>query len=56
MRRLGLVFGVVDLRISSQDGHIYFLEVNPQGQFLYLEVKTGLPIIRSLAGLSAGTD
>jgi hypothetical protein len=54
MRKLGLVFGVVDLRISAQDGQVYFLEVNPQGQFVYLEVKTGLPIVHSLAASLAG--
>lgn len=50
MQRLGLTFGVVDLRIGV-DGKIYFLEVNPQGQFAYLEFKTGAPIFASLAAL-----
>lgn len=50
---LGLAFGVIDLRVSASDGQVYFLEVNPQGQFAYLEIKTGLPITRSLAGLLA---
>jgi hypothetical protein len=50
MRRLGLVFGVIDLRVGT-DGEIYFLEVNPQGQFAYLEFKTGAPIFRSVADL-----
>lgn len=53
MQKLGLVFGVIDMRVSADDGQIYFLEVNPQGQFAYLEIKTGLPIFRSLAGLLA---
>jgi hypothetical protein len=50
MLRLGLVFGVIDLRVGT-DGEIYFLEVNPQGQFAYLEFKTGAPIFRSVADL-----
>jgi hypothetical protein len=52
MHNLGLAFGVVDLRVG-RDEQIYFLEVNPQGQFAYLEVKTDLPIFRSLAKLLA---
>ncbi|GAB3205722.1 hypothetical protein ACFXO9_25615 [Nocardia tengchongensis] len=50
MGALGLAFGVLDLRVGL-DGEFYFLEVNPQGQFAYLEIKTGLPIFRSLANL-----
>lgn len=50
MGALGLAFGVLDLRVGL-DGEFYFLEVNPQGQFAYLEIKTGLPIFESLANL-----
>jgi hypothetical protein len=53
MGKLGLAFGVIDLRVSAHDREIYFLEVNPQGQFAYLEIKTGLPIFQSLAALLA---
>ena len=53
MAALGLVFGVIDLRMSVRDREIYFLEVNPQGQFAYLEIKSGLPIMRGLAALLA---
>ncbi len=48
MGALGLVFGVLDIRLGL-DGEYYFLEVNPQGQFAYLEIKTGLPIFAGLA-------
>ncbi|MBF6170926.1 MvdC/MvdD family ATP grasp protein [Nocardia blacklockiae] len=48
MGALGLAFGVLDIRLGT-DGEYYFLEVNPQGQFAYLEIKTGLPIFESLA-------
>ncbi|MCU1646659.1 MAG: hypothetical protein JWN03_6934 [Nocardia sp.] len=50
MGALGLAFGVLDLRVGL-DGEFWFLEVNPQGQFAYLEIKTGLPIFESLANL-----
>ena len=50
MADLGLVFGVIDLRIGL-DGRCYFLEVNPQGQFAYLEIKTGLPMCAEVAAL-----
>ncbi|MFF0488225.1 hypothetical protein ACFYTQ_04300 [Nocardia sp. NPDC004068] len=55
MGALGLVFGVLDLRLG-RDGEYYFLEVNPQGQFAYLEIKTGLPIFASLANFLVGAD
>ncbi len=55
MGALGLSFGVLDLRLGA-DGEYYFLEVNPQGQFAYLEIKTGLPIFTSLANLLVHGD
>ncbi|GGL00299.1 hypothetical protein [Nocardia jinanensis] len=55
MGTLGLSFGVLDLRVGL-DGEYYFLEVNPQGQFAYLEIKTGLPIFTSLANLLTHGD
>ncbi|QIS04725.1 hypothetical protein F5X71_22480 [Nocardia brasiliensis] len=55
MGALGLSFGVLDIRLGL-DGEYYFLEVNPQGQFAYLEIKTGLPIFRSLANLLVDGD
>lgn len=50
MEALGLSFGTVDLKIT-QDNEYVFFEVNPQGQFLYIEMLTGLPITSSLADL-----
>lgn len=43
MDELGLVFGTIDLKLADSGEHV-FLEVNPQGQFLYIEILTGLPI------------
>ena len=41
--RLGLAAGVVDAKVG-QDGSPVFLEVNPQGQFLFLEGATGVDL------------
>lgn len=50
MAALGLTFATVDLKIDNT-GQIQFLELNPQGQFLYIEILTGLPICAALARL-----
>jgi glutathione synthase/RimK-type ligase-like ATP-grasp enzyme len=48
MEKMGLVFGTIDLKITSHGEHVFF-EINPQGQFLYVEILTKLPIVRALA-------
>jgi hypothetical protein len=48
MDELGLVFGAIDLKLAD-NGEPVFLEINPQGQFLYVEIRTGLPISDALA-------
>jgi len=54
MRRLGLVYGAIDMRLT-EDGRYVFLEINPAGQFLYIEQQTGQPITAALAArLAAG--
>lgn len=50
MAELGLIFATVDLKVDV-NGQLYFLELNPQGQFLYVEVLTGLPIAAAVARL-----
>jgi glutathione synthase/RimK-type ligase-like ATP-grasp enzyme len=45
---LGLSFAAIDL-ILSPDGEYFFLEVNPSGQWLWVEDKTGLPISDAVA-------
>ncbi|HKT48554.1 MAG TPA: hypothetical protein VJP87_13600 [Candidatus Acidoferrales bacterium] len=52
MDKLGLVFGTIDLKVTK-DGEYVFLEVNPQGQFLYIEMRTGLAISQALADFLA---
>jgi glutathione synthase/RimK-type ligase-like ATP-grasp enzyme len=47
-RRLGLVFGAIDMRLTP-GGDYVFLEINPAGQFMYIEAATGLPIARAMA-------
>ena len=50
MAALGLTFATVDLKVDDE-GQSHFLELNPQGQFLYIEILTGLPISAAVARL-----
>lgn len=47
-RRLGLVYGAIDVRLTPEGTYV-FLEVNPAGQWLFIEEKTGQPIAKALA-------
>lgn len=49
-RRLGLRYGTIDL-VLTPDGRYVFLEINSNGQFLWVETLTGLPITRAVADL-----
>jgi glutathione synthase/RimK-type ligase-like ATP-grasp enzyme len=55
MGRLGLLYGAVDLRLAP-NGDYVFLEVNPAGQWLFIEVVTGQPISAALAALLMNLD
>lgn len=48
MRRLGLVYGAIDMR-KTADGDYIFLEVNTAGQWLFVEYETGQPIAQAVA-------
>lgn len=48
--RLGLQYGAIDLLLDQQ-GDWHFLEINPNGQWLWLEMITGVPIAAALADL-----
>jgi len=48
MRRLGLEYGAIDLRLTP-NGEYVFLEINPAGQFLWIELATGQKIAEALA-------
>jgi len=41
--KLGLGFGAIDL-VWGQDGEYWFLEINPNGQWAWIENRTGQPI------------
>ncbi len=48
MQSLGLVYGAVDLR-RAPDGREVFLEINPAGEWLFVEERTRQPITKALA-------
>ena len=48
VRALNLRFGAIDL-VLTPDGQYYFLEINPNGQWLWLEDKLGFPITNDIA-------
>lgn len=48
--QLSLPFATIDMRIDDH-GEYHFLEANNAGQFLWIEVRTGLPISAALAEL-----
>jgi glutathione synthase/RimK-type ligase-like ATP-grasp enzyme len=48
MKRLGLDFGCIDL-VLTPEGQYVFLEVNPAGQWGWIESATGMPISESIA-------
>jgi glutathione synthase/RimK-type ligase-like ATP-grasp enzyme len=48
MRRLGLVYGAIDLRRTPAGEHV-FLEINTAGEFLFIEERTGQPITQAMA-------
>jgi glutathione synthase/RimK-type ligase-like ATP-grasp enzyme len=54
-RRLGLYYGAIDMRLTP-DGEYVFLEVNPAGQWLFVERLTGMPIGQAVADLLTGLE
>lgn len=52
LRRLGLRYGAIDVRRRTNGDHV-FLEVNPAGQWQFVEQRTGQPITEALASLLA---
>jgi hypothetical protein len=50
MKRLGLAYGAVDMR-RTPDGDYVFLEINPSGQWLFVEQGSGQGITAALARL-----
>ncbi len=54
-RQLGLDYGAIDMRRTAA-GEYIFLEVNPAGQWLFVEEHTGLPITQAMADYLAAFD
>jgi glutathione synthase/RimK-type ligase-like ATP-grasp enzyme len=52
VRALRLCFGAIDM-IMTPDGEYIFLEINPNGQWAWIEDLTGLPISNAIAELLA---
>jgi glutathione synthase/RimK-type ligase-like ATP-grasp enzyme len=48
MRRLGLLYGAADFRLTSE-GEYIFLEVNPGGQYLFVEFLAGVDLTERMA-------
>lgn len=53
--RLGLVYGAIDMRLTP-DGRYVFLEVNPAGQWRFMEQRTGVPMTETFARLLIDHD
>jgi glutathione synthase/RimK-type ligase-like ATP-grasp enzyme len=54
IRCLGLQYGAVDMR-QTPDGEIVFLEINPAGQWLFIEDRTRQPITKHDGATPRGT-
>ena len=55
MSRLRLKYGAIDLR-QSDDGREFFLEINPAGQWMFVEERTGQRITQAVAMLLASKE
>ena len=47
---LGLNFGAFDV-IQDDDDTLYFIELNPNGQWYWIEILTGMPMVRAMREL-----
>lgn len=50
VEQLGLSYGAIDM-VVTPDGRYVFLEINPNGQYLWIEETTGLPISDAICDL-----
>lgn len=55
MRRLGVAYGAVDLRLTP-DGRYVFLEINPGGEYLFASRRTGQPVPQAIAAALTRRD
>ena len=54
IRRLGLQFGALDFAVTSDNRYV-FLELNPNGQWAWIEQLTGAPISGAIVDLLSGS-
>lgn len=47
-RKLNLQFGAIDF-VETPTGEFIFLEINPNGQWAWIEEQTGMPISETIA-------
>jgi glutathione synthase/RimK-type ligase-like ATP-grasp enzyme len=52
---LGLHFGAIDL-VEDDSGDLWFLEINPNGQWAWIEERTGAPISEAIADSLVGNS
>lgn len=50
VQRLGLRYGAIDMVVTPDDRYV-FLEINPNGQYLFIELKTHQPISDAICDL-----
>ncbi|SCF90374.1 MULTISPECIES: hypothetical protein [unclassified Streptomyces] len=55
LNRLGLPYGAFDFVVTPEDEWV-FLEVNPSGQYGFIEVATGLSITAAIADYLEGKE
>ncbi len=55
LKRAGLRYGAIDMRLTP-DGRYVFLEINPAGQWRFVEDVTGQPITAAMARLLTDLD
>lgn len=48
MKEMHLDYGALDFKLDAK-GNLVFLEVNPGGQYLFIEIQIGLPISKAIA-------
>jgi len=53
VEKLGLQFGAIDM-VLSKSGEYYFLEINPNGQWGWIEKRTGYRLTEALVNLLLG--
>ncbi len=55
MARLGLVYGAIDMRMTPHEEYV-FLEINPAGQWLFVQERTQQPISERIAHILMSHD